>query len=160
MCAVAERVGSLRTCIRTSYSQRRKARLLITSQPTPEKRRGAYYTPRPFADFLVRWAVRSVLDRALDPACGEAVFLEAVIARLREFGHEPARNQVVGFELDGRAALEAQQAAPEAVVSRANFFEQPTTWQTIYTAQTAQEGGELQGQLTLRRCRSDRHHPG
>lgn len=95
---------------------------MIATDPTPEKRRGGYYTPRPLADFLVRWAVRSPSDRALDPACGEAVFLEAVTARLQELGQVPNDSQVVGYELDEKAAEYAQRVAPNSRVKRTDFF--------------------------------------
>ena len=66
--------------------------LAVSSCPTDlvhaRKARGAFFTPPAIADVLVRWAIRSpdarvtvghqVTDaRALDPTCGEAVFLLA-----------------------------------------------------------------------------------
>jgi adenine-specific DNA-methyltransferase len=95
---------------------------VIAADPGPQKRRGGYYTPRVIAEFLVGWAVRTAADRVLDPACGEAVFLQAAAARLRGLGRSPTVDQVVGYELDAGVAAEAQHAAPEATVATADFF--------------------------------------
>jgi adenine-specific DNA-methyltransferase len=97
---------------------------MIATEPSTEKRRGAFYTPRALADFLADWALRELGDRALDPACGEAVFLEAAIDRLQSLGAQPSQNQVVGFELNAESAAEAARVVPEATVIRANFFDQ------------------------------------
>lgn len=48
------------------------------------KARGAFFTPAPIAEFMVRWAVRSSRDRIMDPACGNAAFLLPVTHRLSE----------------------------------------------------------------------------
>jgi adenine-specific DNA-methyltransferase len=95
---------------------------VATAVPTLQKKRGAYYTPRPLADFLVEWAVRSEKDRILDPACGEAVFLESAIARLRELGSQSRSQQVVGFDVDWEAAEAARGVVPEATITTADFF--------------------------------------
>jgi adenine-specific DNA-methyltransferase len=98
---------------------------VIVTEPSTEKRRGAFYTPRALADFLAEWAIREPTDRVLDPGCGEAVFLAAAVDRLRERGADLALGQVVGYELDAQAAATAARLVPDAVVeARANFFEQ------------------------------------
>lgn len=97
---------------------------MIATEPSTEKRRGAFYTPRLLADFLAKWAIREPTDRVLDPGCGEAVFLRAGVSRLRSLGGPLSRDQVVGYELDAAAAAEAARAVPEATASRANFFDQ------------------------------------
>ena len=63
------------------------------------KSRGAYYTDRAVADFLVRWAVRGRADVVLDPSFGGGVFLRAAAERIEALGGHPAR-QVFGVELD------------------------------------------------------------
>src|SRR2546421_7842141 len=97
---------------------------MIATEPSTERRRGAFYTPRALADFLAEWAIREPADRVLDPGCGEAVFLGAGISRLRSLGGPLSRDQVVGYELDAAAAAEAARAVPQASVTRANFFDQ------------------------------------
>jgi adenine-specific DNA methylase len=98
--------------------------MAIAVAPTPQKLRGAYYTPRPIADFLTRWAVREASDRVLDPACGDAVFLQSAADRLGELGHRGRSGQVVGFEIDRDAAAESRRAAPFAAVVETDFFAQ------------------------------------
>jgi len=41
------------------------------------KARGAFYTPPAIAQYLCDWAIRSRLDRVLEPSCGDAEFLLA-----------------------------------------------------------------------------------
>lgn len=70
---------------------------------------GAYYTPKPMASTLVRWAVRHPTDRVFDPGCGEGVFLGEAVSRLLDLG-TPARrlpDQIAGVELDSRAMARA-----------------------------------------------------
>lgn len=46
------------------------------------KARGAFFTPASLCEYIVRWAVRGVRDRVLEPSCGEAAFLTAAARRL------------------------------------------------------------------------------
>lgn len=39
------------------------------------KLRGGYYTPKPIAEFLAEWAIRTQTDRILEPSCGDGIFL-------------------------------------------------------------------------------------
>lgn len=51
------------------------------------KARGAFFTPRPIAEHLVKWALRDDPgSTVLDPTCGEAVFLLAAGEKLRSLG--------------------------------------------------------------------------
>ena len=95
---------------------------MATAAPTLQKKRGAYYTPRPLADFLVGWAIRSGTDRVLDPSCGEAVFLESAVARIAELDAEVSPEQIVGFEIDDEAAASARVVAPQAAIFTTDFF--------------------------------------
>jgi type I restriction-modification system DNA methylase subunit len=52
----------------------------------PEERHvlGQFYTPKPIAELIVRWAVRSPDDKVLDPGCGSGTFLVETYKRLAE----------------------------------------------------------------------------
>jgi type I restriction-modification system DNA methylase subunit len=52
----------------------------------PEERHvlGQFYTPRPIAELIVKWAVRSPDDKVLDPGCGSGTFLVEAQKRLAE----------------------------------------------------------------------------
>ena len=63
---------------------------------------GAVYTPPRVAAALTRWAIRSPSDRALDPSCGEGVFLSAARARLAELGAR--RPECMGVDIDPQTA--------------------------------------------------------
>jgi len=45
---------------------------------------GQFYTPKPIAELIVKWAVRSPDDRVLDPGCGSGTFLVEAYKRLAE----------------------------------------------------------------------------
>jgi adenine-specific DNA methylase len=95
---------------------------VTAAEPTSKKRRGAYYTPRHLADFLVGWAIRQPTDRVLDPACGDAVFLESATARLEEFGVHPKDGQVAGVDLNPEAVADAKRVVPQAAIVEGDFF--------------------------------------
>jgi len=75
---------------------------------------GAVYTPPRVAAALTRWAIRSPSDRALDPSCGEGVFLSAARTRLAELGAR--RPECTGVDIDPQTA-----AASGAICS--DFFQ-------------------------------------
>jgi len=53
--------------------------------PGEERHRlGQFYTPKPIAELIVRWCVRSPDDRVLDPGCGSGTFLVEAYKRLAE----------------------------------------------------------------------------
>lgn len=58
--------------------------------PSARKARGAFYTPPELASFVARWAIRSLGDHILEPACGEAEFLVAAFDRLQSLGCKSA----------------------------------------------------------------------
>jgi adenine-specific DNA-methyltransferase len=97
--------------------------MAIETRPGDQKLRGAYYTPRVLADFLVTWAVRTVSDKVLDQACGDAVFLCAARDRLRALGRSATSEQVTGIEIDPPAVSEAQHLVPGATILQADFFD-------------------------------------
>ena len=91
------------------------------------KSRGAYYTDRAVADFLVRWAVRAPSDTVLDPSFGGGVFLRAAAERIEALGGHPAR-QVFGVELDdaehGRVGDDLRERWPfNGSLVRSDFFD-------------------------------------
>jgi type I restriction-modification system DNA methylase subunit len=45
---------------------------------------GQFYTPRPIAELIVKWAIRSPDDKILDPGCGSGTFLVEAYKRLAE----------------------------------------------------------------------------
>jgi type I restriction-modification system DNA methylase subunit len=45
---------------------------------------GQFYTPKPIAELIVRWCVRSPDDKVLDPGCGSGTFLVEAYKRLAE----------------------------------------------------------------------------
>jgi len=45
---------------------------------------GQFYTPKPIAELIVKWCVRSPDDRVLDPGCGSGTFLVEAYKRLAE----------------------------------------------------------------------------
>ncbi len=75
-----------------------------------QKQSGAYFTPDPVVDTLLKWAVLSSTDRMLDPSCGDGRFIA---------GHCNA----VGIEQDAVSAAVAMERAPWALVHEGDFFQ-------------------------------------
>ena len=75
-----------------------------------QKLRGGYYTPKPIADFLAQWAIRSPTDKVLEPSCGDGVLLESAAATLLKLGTDKTQvsSLLYGIELD---PIEAEKAA-------------------------------------------------
>lgn len=74
------------------------------------KARGAFFTPKPIADHLVKWAVREdSTSTVLDPTCGEAVFLLSAGEQLRALGGrvEELDSQLFGVDLHGASLSSA-----------------------------------------------------
>ena len=72
------------------------------SNRNDQKARGAFLTPRPIADFLAAWAIDGKPSaRVLDPTCGEAVFLQAAGAVLKDMGAPAAGmvDQLLGVDV-------------------------------------------------------------
>ena len=65
------------------------------------KARGAFFTPRPIATFLVQWAIRGPSDTIFEPSCGEAAFLLEAVSRLRALGAGTiSSEQIQGTDID------------------------------------------------------------
>src|SRR5690606_37403177 len=68
-----------------------------------------YYTPKPIADFLARWAIRSGTSMVLEPGLGDGNILVAAAERLYDLGATPHDivDQLFGVELDRDEAEKA-----------------------------------------------------
>lgn len=85
--------------------------------PTLRKARGAFFTPRPIAEYLAEWAVEGDREAVvLDPTCGEAVFLLAAARRLKQLGasDEDLRRQVLGVDLHRSSVAASSEHLQEA----------------------------------------------
>jgi adenine-specific DNA-methyltransferase len=71
------------------------------------KARGAFFTPEPVCHFMAGWAVRSVEDSVLEPACGEAAFMEASVRRLADLGAHPSEMHISGTDIHEPSARTA-----------------------------------------------------
>lgn len=93
------------------------------------KVRGAFFTPRALAQTVADRLVNASTMRVLEPACGEAVFMEAVAGRLHSLGlsERDAWGRIQGIELHGESARAAQQRLAangvDASIEVADFFE-------------------------------------
>lgn len=80
----------------------------LIKDASSQKLRGAYYTPRPIADFITQWGMsgNTQMD-ILEPSCGDGVFLESIAQRANGLGH------VVGIEYETGEAEKARAVAPQ-----------------------------------------------
>jgi adenine-specific DNA-methyltransferase len=78
---------------------------------TYQKIRGGYYTPKPIADFLARWAIQTSTTKVLEPSCGDGILLESAIETLINLGTKKTiiKNLVQGIELDPQEAQKASE---------------------------------------------------
>jgi len=95
------------------------------------KQLGAFYTPPEVARYLTDWAIRSRMDRVLEPSCGEAEFLVAAADRLSNVDGclLSVPFSLTGVEINSVAAKHAARrlagAGIEAKIHTGNFFEFP-----------------------------------
>ena len=97
---------------------------------TYQKIRGGYYTPKPIADFLARWAIQTPTTNVLEPSCGDGIILESAIETLISLGAENTtiKNLVQGIELDPQEAQKASERIhkpndlPLAQIDVGDFF--------------------------------------
>jgi type I restriction-modification system DNA methylase subunit len=55
---------------------------------------GQFYTPKPIAELIVKWCVRSPDDKVLDPGCGSGTFLVETYKRLAELKLKKLYSQI------------------------------------------------------------------
>lgn len=79
----------------------------LIKDASSQKLRGAYYTPRPIADFITQWGMsgNNQMD-ILEPSCGDGVFLESIAQSGEGYGH------VLGVEYEAGEAEKARSVAP------------------------------------------------
>ncbi len=84
----------------------------ILERSPDSKETGAYYTPPPVVDWLVKWAVRQLPGSAavLDPSCGDGRFLDGI-------------TRAVGVDVDPDAISVASARSRSAQLIRADFFD-------------------------------------
>lgn len=78
--------------------------------PQGERRRlGEFYTPKPIAEFMVKWALRRRDDCVLDPGVGSGTFLMEALHRLEALGSDACRaaSQLYGVDINPLAVLMA-----------------------------------------------------
>ena len=76
---------------------------LIESE-TEQKLRGGFYTPKPIADFILKWAFNGSTDYdILEPSCGDGVFLKSIKENNYKF------NTLTAIEFDAVEAEKAKQ---------------------------------------------------
>ncbi|MDY7094773.1 MAG: N-6 DNA methylase [Acidobacteriota bacterium] len=102
--------------------------LLPELAPEHPKDRGAFFTPRPMADYMVSWAIREAGDRVLEPSCGEAVFLQSAVNRLQELGAQlNNESQLIGLDIHTEsielAKQELQRLGADAELLVGDFFD-------------------------------------
>jgi len=78
-------------------------------RPSHQKLRGGYYTPKPIADFITRWAITSSTAKVLEPSCGDGNILVSAAETLLDLGarYQDVANQLYGVEFDPEEAREA-----------------------------------------------------
>jgi len=55
---------------------------------------GQFYTPKPIAELITKWCIRSPDDRVLDPGCGSGTFLVEAYKRLAELKLKKPYSQI------------------------------------------------------------------
>lgn len=89
--------------------------MLPNDTPTLRKERGAFFTPDEITRFIADWAIRTAHDTVMEPSAGDAAFLVAAVARLRELASDPgALPPVNGVEIHAHSARTARQRVREA----------------------------------------------
>ena len=74
----------------------------LIEDASKEKLRGGFYTPRPIADFILKWALNG--DKQFDilePSCGDGVFLECIKTNNLKY------NSITAVEIDKNEANKA-----------------------------------------------------
>lgn len=73
---------------------------------------GRYDTPRPLAQALTDWAVRSRNEIVLEPSSGGGSIVQSIASRLNELGANQFDQQIVACDIDPRALEETSHSTP------------------------------------------------
>jgi adenine-specific DNA-methyltransferase len=88
------------------------------------KRLGRFDTPRPIAQAMTDWAVRSATDTILEPSVGGCVFVRSATARLISLGSLAPYRQVHACDIDPQPCADAKVAGiPANQVHLGDFLE-------------------------------------
>lgn len=75
----------------------------LITEASAEKLRGGFYTPKPIAEFILRWGINGSEDfDILEPSCGDGVFLEQLEK------HKLKYNTITAVEFDEKEASKAE----------------------------------------------------
>ena len=77
-----------------------------------QKLRGGYYTPKPLADFLTEWAIRTGKELIVEPSCGDGNFVVSALERLQSL-RATGKARIVAVELDTPEIEKAQSRVAE-----------------------------------------------
>jgi type I restriction-modification system DNA methylase subunit len=94
--------------IKTHTMSDKLGQLYEEFMPQEERRRlGEFYTPKPIAEFMVRWALKRRDDYVLDPCVGSGTFLMEALHDLEALGSdaERAASQLYGVDINPLAVL-------------------------------------------------------
>ena len=82
----------------------------MKTEPSYQKLRGGYYTPKSIADFLAQWAICSSDTRVLEPSCGDGVLIRSALEALKKLGAPRLRipQLVCGVEFELEEATKAK----------------------------------------------------
>lgn len=91
----------------------------LIQNASSEKLRGGFYTPKPLADFILRWAVNGNENYdILEPSCGDGAFLEDIVENKFQY------HSIKAIEIDPGEAEKARNIKlPNKIVLTGDFFE-------------------------------------
>lgn len=85
---------------------------------------GRFDTPRPIAQAMTDWAVRSASDKVLEPSVGGCVFVRSASARLASLGSAKPFKQIHACDIDPQPCADAEVAGiPAKQVHLGDFLE-------------------------------------
>lgn len=91
--------------------------------PNSEKLRGGYYTPKPIADFLAKWAINSNTAKVLEPSCGNGNILESIVEVFHNLNlsNSEIENRLYGVEVDPIEAKKSVKRLNEVGLKNASY---------------------------------------
>jgi type I restriction-modification system DNA methylase subunit len=135
---------------------------------------GQFYTPKPIAELIVKWSVRSPDDRVLDPGCGSGTFLVEAYKRLAElklkkpwreiehidrYVHEQILRQLYGVDINefpthltamNLAMKNVRAPSPEMYVFVRDYFTIRPGFKTLAPYKVKRPEGEKQVELVFK----------